>query len=258
MARRLVLVTGASAGIGRAFAEHYAARGCDLALTARRADRLAELADTLGRSHGIEVQTVRADLADPAAPAAIVAALSRPADILVNNAGYGVRGGFANPALKVHRDFMEVMVEAPLALSHLCLPHMKAQGWGRIVNVASVAGLIPTTPGQPLYAAAKAFMVKASVGLHLELRRDGVHVTALCPGFTRTEFHEAADMQKALETTPGWMWTTAEAVARAGAKAVERNRPIEVPGLFPKAVFALSKLLPERLGIELLARGYRR
>ena len=258
MTRRLCLVTGASAGIGRAFAELYASQGCDIALTARRGDRLEVVARALRETHGVEVQTVCADLADQGAPAAILKALSRSPDILINNAGYGVRGGFANPALEVHRAFMQVMVEAPLALTHLCLPAMKARGWGRIVNVASVAGLIPTTPGQPLYAAAKAFMIKASVGTHLELRREGVHVTALCPGFTRTEFHDAAGMAEAVKTMPGWMWTSAEKMALAGARAVERNRAIEIPGLFPKAVFAFAKLLPEGMGIELLARTYRR
>ncbi len=150
------------------------------------------------------------------------------------------------------------MVTAPLALSHRVIPAMTAQGWGRIINVASVAGLIPTTPGQPLYGAAKAFMIRASLGLHLELRKAGVHVTALCPGFTRTEFHDAAGMTAALSETPGWMWMEAEPVVRAAIAAVEKNQPLVLPGAFAKAVVLLCKLLPERVGLQLMARSYRR
>jgi short-subunit dehydrogenase len=254
MARRLALVTGASAGIGRAFAERYAAEGCDLAVTARRADRLEVIAREVAASHNVEVECICADLADPASPQTILKALSRPPDILVNNAGYGIRGGFAGPAWEQHRAFLEVMVTAPLALAHLCLPHMTGQGWGRIVNVASVAGLVPTTPGQPLYGAAKAFMIKASLGLHLETRDRGVHVTALCPGFTRTEFHDVAGMTEALKPMPGWMWMSAEDVAGAGYRAAEANRPLSVPGLPNKALVELAKLIPESLGVELMAK----
>lgn len=253
MTRRLALITGASAGIGRAFAERYAAEGYDLAITARRGDRLAVIAREMASNHGVDVQVICADLADPAAPKTIFDSLSGPPDILVNNAGYGVRGGFEAPGWDTHRHFIEVMVTAPLALAHLTYPHMKAQKFGRIVNVASVAGLIPTTPGQPLYGAAKAFLIKASVGLYLEAREHGVHVTALCPGFTRTEFHEIAGMTQALKPMPGWMWMTAADVVDAGYKAAEANRPMSVPGVPNKVLVELIKLIPEGLGISLMA-----
>jgi short-subunit dehydrogenase len=254
-ARPVVVVTGASAGIGRAFAELYAARGYDLALTARRGDRLEAATQDLRGRFGVEVECVAADLSDPDAPAAVVKALSRPVDVLVNSAGYGVRGGFAGPAWETHAAFVQVMVTAPLALSHLVLPGMTARGWGRIVNVASVAGLIPTTPGQPLYGAAKAFMIKASLGLYLETKGKGVNVTALCPGFTRTEFHDVAGMTEALKPMPGWMWMSAEAVARRGHEAVEAGRPLCVPGLANKALVALAKLVPDGVGLALMAQA---
>ncbi len=252
MTRRFCLVTGASAGIGRAFAELYAARGCDLAITARRGDRLEEVAQDLRSRFDVEVECIAADLADPSAPKTIVEALVRPADILINNAGYGVRGGFSRPAWETHTTFLQVMVEAPLALSHLVLPGMTARGYGRIVNVASVAGLIPTTPGQPLYGAAKAFMIKASLGVSLEMKGRGVNVTALCPGFTRTEFHDVAGMTEALKSLPGWIWMTAEDAARCGHDAVEAGRALCVPGLANKALVALAKVIPDRLGLELM------
>lgn len=255
MTRRFCLVTGASAGIGRAFAELYAARGYDLAITARRGDRLEAVARDLQSRFDVEVQCIAVDLADSKAPGVIAQALTRPADVLVNNAGYGVRGGFAKPDWTTHAAFLRVMVEAPLALSHLVLPGMTARGYGRIINVASVAGLIPTTPGQPLYGAAKAFMIKASLGLYLETRELGVNVTALCPGFTRTEFHDVAGMTEALKPMPGWMWMNAEAVARHGYEAVEAGRVLCVPGLANKALVAAAKIIPDGLGLALMQQA---
>jgi short-subunit dehydrogenase len=254
-ARRLCLITGASAGIGAAFARVYAAHGYDVALTARRADRLEALARTLSRDFGVEAFALPADLALPETPERLVAELKargRTVDALVNNAGYGLRGDQGDHPWADHQAFLQVMVAAPAALTHLVLPDMIARRFGRIVNVASLMGLIPSPPSEGLYSPAKSFLVKFSEGLHLEVRAAGVHVTALCPGLTRSEFHQVAALSDAVVRAPPWLWMEAEAVAVAGYAAVEVNRAICVPGGPNKAIAALMRLLPESLGMALM------
>ena len=259
--RRLCLVTGASAGIGAAFARLYAAEGYDVALTARRADRLETLAASLRDGFGVEAFAVPGDLASPDTPGRLVADLAargRVVDALVNNAGYGLRGDHGTRPWAEHQAFLQVLVAAPAALAHEVVPGMVERGFGRIINVASLLGLMPSLPGQGLYSASKAFLVKFSEGLHLETRGTGVHVTALCPGLTRSEFHAVADMNEVTAPAPAWVWQEAEAVARAGYAAVEANRAICVPGAPNKAMAALFKLLPERLGMALTERSQNR
>ncbi|WP_337185489.1 SDR family oxidoreductase [Phenylobacterium sp.] len=257
MTRRLALVTGASAGLGAAFARHLAARGFDLALTARRADRLSALAGDLRDRHGVEVLTVAADLARPEAPAAIlgeIAAAGRRVDVLVNNAGYGLSGTFADTRWADQADFVQVMVTAPCELAHRVRPAMGARGYGRIVNVASVAGLLPAAAGHTLYAASKAFLIRFSQSLHLEGRADGVHVSALCPGFTYTEFHDVNGTRELADaSTPRWLWLDADRVVADGWRAVEANRPVCTPGVVYKAITGVSRLIPESWALGLMA-----
>ncbi len=170
--QRLALITGASAGIGAALARVYAAHGYDLALSARREDRLRALADEIRLSHGVEVLIVPADLADPAAPKAIldhIEAHGRVVDALVNNAGYGLVGAYADTRWEDQRAFLQVLVTAICELAHRVAPGMIERRFGRILNVASVAGLIAGSPGGGLYSAAKAFVVSFSESLHLEM-----------------------------------------------------------------------------------------
>lgn len=259
MARRLALVTGASAGIGAAFARVLAARGCDLALTARRAERLESLATELRDRHSVEALTVAADLAEPAAPAAILGELTahgREVDILINNAGYGLPEPYGETAWADHAAFIQVMVTAPCELAHRALPGMRARRYGRIVNVASLAGLIPGSPGASLYGASKAFLVRFTQSLHMEVRAEGVHVSALCPGMTYSEFHDVNGSRERMNAAiPSWMWMSAEAVVDAGYAAMEANQAICVPGAPNKAAFALAKLLPEGLAHAVVASG---
>ncbi|MBV9749337.1 MAG: SDR family NAD(P)-dependent oxidoreductase, partial [Acetobacteraceae bacterium] len=180
-ARRLCLITGASAGLGESFARLYAARGWDLALTARRGDRLRTLAAELEERTGAAVQVVEADLADPAAPKRIVHEAQsgdRTVSALVNNAGYGLSGSFTATAWDDQAKQLQVMIVALCELARLTAPGMAAQGYGRILNVASVAGLLPGTRGDVLYGPLKSFVVKFSQALNLENRKTGVHVTA--------------------------------------------------------------------------------
>ncbi len=252
-ARRLALVTGASAGIGESFAELLAERGFDLALTARRADRLEALATRLSQAHGIEAFAIAADLAEPQAPDRVVesiAAQGRHVDVLVNNAGYGLPKRFAATPWRDQARFIEVLVAAPLHLSRLVLPGMLERRWGRIVNVASLAAFAVEPPGST-YPAAKRFMVSASRAMWLELRGSGVHVTACCPGFTRTEFHDVLEVRAAMDTLPRFMWQSSRAVVEASWRAVERNRPVVVTGLFNKATAAAMRFLPFRLAASM-------
>ncbi len=257
MDRRLALVTGASAGIGAAFARILASHGYDIALTARRADRLEKLAEEISLRYGVETLTVSADLAEPEAPREILDHLTahgRTVDALVNNAGYGLGGRYAETRWEDQRAFIQVMMTAPAELAHRVLPGMIHRRFGRIVNVASLAGLVPGSAGHTLYGATKSFLVKFSQSLHLEAAGQGVHVTALCPGFTYSEFHDVNGTRDQISaSTPPWLWMGADEVAAAGYEAVEANRPISVPGAPNKAIAAVVKLIPDDWALALMA-----
>jgi len=262
MTRKLALVTGASAGIGAAFARLLASRGYDLALTARRQDRLEQLAGELAGRHGVDVLIAPADLAKAEAPQAVldrIAAKGRAVDALINNAGYGLAGAYGNTRWADQQAFLQVMVTAPCELAHKVLPGMVERGFGRIVNVASVAGLVPGAAGHTLYGASKSLMIKASQSLHLEAAPHGVHVSALCPGFTLTEFHDVnGTRQRVTAATPRWAWHSAEAVAEAGWRAVEANRAMCVPGLAYKLIIGAAKLVPDSLALAVMrSQGHR-
>jgi hypothetical protein len=257
MDRRLALVTGASAGIGAAFARILASHGYDVALTARRADRLEKLSEELSLRFGIEALSITADLAEPEAPDQILDHLTahgRTVDCLVNNAGYGLPGAYADTRWADQAAMIQVMMTAPAELAHRVLPGMRHRRFGRIVNVASLAGLAPGAAGHTLYAATKAFLIKFSQSLHLECEAYGVHVSALCPGFTFSEFHDVNGTRVQItQSTPTWLWLGADEVAAAGYEAVEANRPICVPGAPNKALAALSKLIPDDWALALMA-----
>ena len=257
MVGRLALVTGASSGIGASFARLYAAHGYDVAITARRADRLTALAGELRARQGVEILTVVADLADPAAPQAILDELAghgRAVDALVNNAGYGLPGVYGVAAWDEHDTFLRVMLTAICELTRKVLPGMIDRRFGRVVNVSSVSGLVPGAAGSVMYGAVKAFLISFSQGLHLETRARGVHVTALCPGFTYSEFHDVNGTRALIgERAPSWMWMGADEVAAAGYEAVEANRPLCIPGAPNQAIAAVAKILPDEWGMALMS-----
>ncbi len=250
------LVTGASAGIGAALARVYAANGYDLVLTARREDRLQKLAAALATQHGVKTTVFAADLSDPAAPQHLydrITAQGLTIDALINNAGYGVPGYFVNTNWASQRDFLQVLVTAPTHLCHLFLPGMIERGFGRILNIASLVGLLPSTPGQSLYGGAKSYIVQLSQTLWAETRGTGVHVTALCPGFTYSEFHDVTGTRARVNRLPKFMWMDAETVARQGFAAVEANRAVYVNGAVNRALATLAKALPRRVALRLVA-----
>ncbi len=262
MPRRTILITGASAGIGAALARVYAEKGWDLILTARRETALTALAEEIRRTYGVTATVLPADLADADAPAHLIEAIAArglTVDGLINNAGFSRTTGFLATDPAQHAAMIRVMLTAPVALSRLLLPGMVERGFGRVINVASLAGQMPATGGDTLYGPIKSFLIKASQGLWLETRGTGVHVTALCPGYTLTEFHDVNGSREQVSSAyPPWMWQTAEQVARIGHAACEADRPRVTPGFMNNLLATLGKLLPDGLALTMVAGHARR
>lgn len=255
---RLALVTGASAGIGEALARAYAARGFDVALTARRAERLHVLADELRSKHGVQTLVIPADLSEWEAHVKIldaVTAAGRHVDILANNAGFGVAQTFTGAPWSRQRDFLMTLVVNACGLAYGVIPGMALRRWGRIVNIASLAAFVPGATGHTLYPGAKSFAVKFSQALDAEFRDKGILVTAVCPGFTRTEFAEASGTQELMDQAPRRFWQTAEAVAEAGIAANERGKVVEITGWHNKLAAFLLRLTPEPIVSAAIKRG---
>lgn len=256
------MVTGASAGIGEAFCRQLAAEGYHLVLVARRADRLHTLASELREAFGTASLVLPADLSDPRAPKDIARRLEQEEitlEFLVNNAGYGVPGRFTEADWPDHRDFIQVMITAVCELTWRLLPPMQSRRKGYVINVASVAGLMPGSEGHTLYGASKSFLVRFSESLALENRTLGIKVIALCPGFTRSEFHDVTGTRELVNRLPPYMWLSAEQVVRFGLRAVRRRKPavIAIPGRFYRFLVRLNRHLP-RLARWLVRRNSRR
>jgi short-subunit dehydrogenase len=254
---RRALVTGASSGIGVAFARELAGRGYDLVLTARREDRLQALAGELLVRHGIGAVVQPADLTEPDAAERLMAALaarSLTVDVLINNAGYGVPGSYVQTTWAEQHRFLQLLVVAVAELAHRVMPGMVERGWGRIVNVASLAGLLPGVAGHTLYAASKAFVITFSESLALEGAPHGVHVTASCPGFTLTEFHDVTGTRDKMDRLPKFMMGDAGAVARGSYDAVMAGIPVFVPGRMNRSIATAARLLPKRLVMAAMRR----
>ena len=257
MSRRLALITGASSGIGLALAREYAANGWDLALVARREDRLRAHSSALEESYGIDVLVIPANLNESGAPQAILNAIEaddRQVDALINNAGFGLPGTYAQTRWQEQADFIQLMLTSYCELAHRVLPGMQARGFGRIVNIASVAGLVPGTFGHTLYSAVKSALIKFSESLHLENKTTGVHVTAVCPGLTYSEFHDVNGTRDKVSTLPKFWWLSAEEVAVDAYAASQANKPVTVPGLWWKFLTGLYKILPHSLALAMTAR----
>lgn len=250
---RTALVTGASAGIGAAFARHLAAEGYSLLLVARRVERLQELAAELKAKHGVRCDVFAADLNDPAAPAAIMAFAEKQGiaiDVLINNAGLSGKTAFADTPWPKLAAEIQLMVTAVTELCHRVLPGMRQRGWGRIVNLSSLAAFSP--PGASLlYTGIKSYVLGMSQSLDMELKPQGIHVTALCPGFTHSEFHDTMGTRDAASKLPGLLWQEADEVVREGCDAVMKGKPVCVPGVVNKIVASSVRPLPVALQYHL-------
>ena len=251
------LVTGASAGLGVEFARQLAARGQALLLVARRKERLEALALELAEAHGVRVDVFVADLEEADAPEKIEAFVREQGlhvDWLVNNAGA------AGPDLLEDRDwgeqarFFELMMLSVANLCHRFIPGMRERGFGRVINVSSFAGRL-ARPAGANYGPAKAYLVALSEELALVLKGSGVHVSALCPGFTHTEFHDAAGLMEMKRGLPGFIWYDAETVVREGLAAVERGKPIHVSGRIYRLLDPLAQSVWLRPLLKALAPG---
>ena len=254
--RPLALITGASAGIGAAFARAYAARGYDLALSARRVERLNALAAELSAAHGIEAFAVPADLAEFEAHVGVLAAVTargRVVDTLVNNAGFSIAQSFTGVPWERQRAFLMTLVVNACGLAYGVIPGMVGRGRGAIVNVGSMAAFAPGVAGHSLYPGAKSLMVKFSQSLAAELKGAGVRVTVTCPGFTLTEFAEANGTQAVMDEAPRRFFQTPEAVVAATLAANDRGQTVVVPGLHNKIAAAMLRYLPESLLIAILS-----
>jgi hypothetical protein len=240
----VAMITGATSGIGREFAGQLAAGGHDLVIVARDTDRLSAVAGEIGGATGVRVEVLAADLADRAAlerVAARVAATERPVEVLVNNAGYGLGRAFLDNDVAAEEAMFEVLTRAVLVLSHAAGRAMRERGSGTIINVSSVAGWI----AGGTYSAAKSWVTTFTEGLAGDLAGTGVHVTALCPGFVRTEFQQRAghDATK----IPGPLWLEAGPLVESCLRDAERGRVVSVPSLRYKVLGTGARLAPRAL-----------
>lgn len=241
------LVTGASSGIGEAFARRLAEDGTDLVLVARRGDALNNVAADLRRRHGVRVDVIAADLASTEGCAPVMARLQNetaPIDLLVNSAGVGTHGPFGDVDLDREVALIDLNITAVVRLSHAAVTAMRAQGRGAIINVSSLNAFQPYPFGAN-YGASKAYVTSFSKALHTELRGTGVTVLALCPGFTRTNFQQSAGISRT--PIPDWLWLQPLEVVDEGLDALRARRSIRVPGLVFKAWAGLTKVVPDAL-----------
>ena len=244
MANKRALITGASSGIGTSFARHAGAQGCDVVLVARRKDVLAKLAAEIEAAHGVKASVICADLCSPEAVQSVLEEASE-IDILINNAGYSIPPLYENTAWLAQRAFLEITVMTPAALVHGVLAGMLKRGFGRIINVASAAAFSSGAAGHTLYPGAKSFLVKFSQSLSAEVQARGVLVSALCPGFVQTGFHEANGTSAQMAKAPRHFWQSPEAVVSEAWTRNAKGHEIIVPGLHNKIAIAMLRHLPE-------------
>jgi short-subunit dehydrogenase len=223
---RCALITGASAGLGAEFARQLAAGGNDLVLVARRADRLKALAAELRDAHGVDVAVMTADMTDPTAPAQLFRQTQERGlqiDYLVNNAGSEGPDLLRTRDWSRHEAYLRLMMTSVAAMCHEFIPGMLERGFGRVVNVASVAGRM-TVSGDYSYGPTKAYLIALSKGLASSCRDKGVNVMALCPGFTHTEFHGSSKLTAMKKATPKFIWYDADVVISEGLAALEKGK----------------------------------
>ena len=247
------LITGASAGLGAEFARQLAAKGADLVLVARGTDALNALAGELRTQHGVAVEVLAADLAqepDVTRVAERIADAGHPIDLLINNAGFGLPLQFADNDIEDEVRHLRVHVEASMRLMHAGIRAMRGRG-GRIINVASVAGFI----SRSTYSACKSWLIGFSRWANAEYSREGMSVTAVCPGFTHTSFHARMGLAPGHEGVPGPMWLDAADVVREGLRDAARGRSVSIPSLRYKVIVALSRVLPSSLTAGVARRG---
>ncbi|MEI6649522.1 MAG: SDR family oxidoreductase [Actinomycetes bacterium] len=249
------LVTGATAGIGEAFARLLGSKGINLVIVARDQDRLNNHAAKWRQEFNIEVEVLSADLSENDGVARVEARLhdeKNLIDILINNAGFAIKESFFTSQLSSELQMVDVMIRAPMRFMHAVLPRMKAQNSGTIINVSSVATWL--TSGT--YSASKSYLTVLSESLHVELTGTQVRVLALCPGFTHTEFHSRAKMR--MSGLPEFMWLNADQVVAAAWSDAQAGKAISIPGLQYRVLTTFARYAPRplvrRLGVKVRVR----
>jgi short-subunit dehydrogenase len=244
------LVTGASSGIGAELARLLAAAGHGVTLVARREERLRELATELGAG----AEALPADLTDPAQRTELAGRIGRRVDILVNNAGFATGGPFHESPLEDELNQVRLLCEAPAELLRRFLGGMVERRSGAVLNVTSTAGMQPL-PNSAGYAAAKAYLLSLSEAVHAEVRRHGVHVTALCPPPVHTELFAKEDHP--VERIPRFAWMQPDEVARAGFDGVRANKRVVVPGTLARVASTVSRFAPQAVQLRIAERAFR-
>jgi hypothetical protein len=251
-------VTGASSGIGAEIARSLARRGHGVTLVARRTDRLEDLATELAEQHGVRAETLGCDLGDKGDRTRMLASLAEfglDVEVLVNNAGFGTSGRFVDLDQERELEMVRLNVEAVVALCGRFVPEMAERRRGAVLNVASTAAFQPI-PRNATYAASKAFVLSLSDALHAELKGSGVTVTSLCPGPVKTEFVEVANMDRAAESAPSFVWTAPDFVAEQGVKGLERGKRVVVPGRLNAAGALGGQHVPRSVLLRLADRVF--
>lgn len=245
------MITGPTAGIGRAFAAALAREGHDLFLVSRDERRLQQVAGEMSRQYGVRCVVLAADLADLDATRRVEQRLrAEPVDVLVNNAGFGLQRSFEENGVEAEQRGLDVLVRAVLRLTHAAIEPMLVRGSGDIINVSSVAGFLP----RGTYGAHKGWVTHFSTWAHLHYAPAGIRVLALCPGFVRTEFHSR--MQADVGDIPRWMWLEADAVVVEALRDLRSGKSVSIPSRRYRALVAASKLPPRRV-VERLSRRRR-
>jgi short-subunit dehydrogenase len=233
------LITGATAGIGASYAKQLAAKGADLVLVARDVTRLEGLANELKANHNINVEILQADLSDRGQLDKVCERVAQnDIDLVVNNAGFGIKQPFVGGTIEAEQNLLDVLVTAVMRITHSAMPGLITRDRGGVINVSSVAGWMSSGT----YSSAKAWVTSFSEALATLHKESNVHVLALCPGYTRTEFHSRADME--VKTIPNWMWLDVDAVVAKSLKDFEKRKPISVPGLQYKFLSLVAQYLP--------------
>jgi hypothetical protein len=239
---RLALITGASSGLGAEFARQLAKNGYDLIISARREDRLQSLKRELFELYGTPSEILPADLSTEQGIARLESRLRREpvVELLVNNAGFGGKDNFAQIELQRHIDMLRLHIEAPMRLTHTILPSMLANNYGRVINVSSISAFLPMRSVS--YSATKVYLVNFSQALSGELAGKNIHIQALCPGFTITEFHDARhNLDFNRSQIPSWLWLNADFVVSESLRVIARRPGLCIPGIQYKLVSMLGR-----------------
>jgi len=255
---RTALITGATSGIGRAFAERFAAMGYDLIVTGRRKSVIDAVSDEIRSRNGVTVKVIIAELSNEHGVRKVIAAMkgAKRLSALVNNAGYGIDGNFVEREIDDHLAMVRVHVDAPLALIHAALPGMITAKDGIIINVSSLGAWFPA-PINGIYGGTKSFLNVFTESLHMEVRHHGIKVQALCPGFTTTDFHKQMGVEEEIKKQRLFHWMKPDDVVAVSMKYLGKGRVICIPGMPNKLIRVLTAFIPRRVYYRITEKGFK-